>query len=220
MMELSDELKRELDAALASTPMFDWSRAGVRISLTEMCNPGRKMQDSLLNPESLPMDVAVSIGELNPVGASHSVLQYGHTKSPDVPIELYFSRALQGRVPSLVRAGATAIEATGVVQYVRWLESFCFGPERGVAPSPMLLLWPGVCHIALAISAVRPRYIRFARNLHPIAVQVSLECKELRFSYKNSGEQRDDGYSKLDPLLRTGGSTYTGGNLNLSSGKR
>jgi hypothetical protein len=190
----------------------------VRITLTDSRDPGSVLHQALLNPGTLSFDGAAEIGELNPVGASHSVLQYGHTKSPDIPIELYFSRAIQGRQPEAQILGSTAIYNYDVTEPVRWLSSFLHSPSRGVAPSWLLLLWPGVADVALAVRRVNPIYTRFARDLRPIAATVSIEAKELRFSFKTAESMRTYGFAQRDPQLKYG-TSISGQRLNLAGGK-
>jgi len=199
--------------AIFEEPM-DLTKAGARVTLTSYDDPGEEMHDAILNPASLPINVEVAVGELHPVGASNTTLQYGHTKSLTSTLELYFSTQLQGRFRSdgHDQPGRTAIAPVDIMQYVNWLAAFCFGKEAGRAPSPLLILWPNVLNIIVVVRSFRTEYIRFARDLTPTAARVSLECTELRFSHKTSDEQRKDGWTKQDPLLESGA---TGRPMNL-----
>jgi hypothetical protein len=195
--------------------MDDLVRADARVTLTDFADPGSTMRDALLNPSSLPISIDVAIGELNPVGASQTVLQYGYTQAASIPIELYFSTQLQGRYTTSNSEGSpgrTAIAMVDIQEYVNWLASFCYASQPGMAPSPLLIIWPHTLNIVVVVNSFRAEYIRFARDLAPTAARVMMDCKELRFSFKSSFNQRTNGWNKLDPRLSKSG---TGKGLNL-----
>ena len=193
---------------------FDPTRPLAKVTLTSYEDPGETMRDALLNPESIGMSISVSVGEINPVGASASVLQYGHTQSLSSNLELYFSSLLQGRYASdshdsPARRGVHPVDIT---RHVNWLASFCFAKEQHRAPSPLLILWPHVLNIAAVITNFSVEYTRFARDLTPVIARVTLAYRELRFTWRGSNDVRREGWTTLDPLL---GGSVTGGRLNL-----
>lgn len=191
---------------------IDLTRAWAGVTLTSYLEPGDSMHEALLNPATLPIRLNVEMGELNPVGGSHSVLQYGHTKSPSIPLEFYFSTQYQGRGKQAGQPGRTVITPIEVSQYVNWLLSFCYGAQPGEAPSPLLIIWPQTLNIAIVVKSVEASYVRFAADLTPMAAKVNVEFTELRYSFKGSTEQAVMGFKQRDPFLSTG---KTGPPLNM-----
>ena len=183
------------------------SRAFARVSLSSMADQSCRQQEALLNPSSLPIDIDVEVGELNPVGWSHTVLQHGHTKALATSLELYFSAILQSRatLPGLGDEGTF-----DVVDKVEWLASFCYGSAPGNAPDPLFICWPHTMNIAAVVKKFHNEYIRFARNLTPLVAKVTLTCSELRFSYKTADWQRKNGFRGADPLFSAGRADVVG----------
>jgi hypothetical protein len=197
------------------------SQADARIALCSAIDPTMSQQEALINPSSLKYSIDVEVGKLHPVGWSQSVSQYGHTKSASVPIELYFSEQLQGRSARPWNAFTPDSAGQDILQFdvankVDWLASFCHGEQPGVAPHPLMIIWPYVMNVAVVVEKFDVDYARFARSLRPIAAKVTLSCSELRFSYKSSQEMRDNGMRNLDPLITSSKSAATGYNVNLA----
>jgi hypothetical protein len=209
---------RKNPAARDSRLEFELSRADARIMLCSMIDTSMYQWEALLNPSSLPIDIDVEIGELNPIGWSHSVQQYSHTKSLETSIELYFSTGIQGRRGPITSQGdiGRTVHDFDVADKVHWLSSFCYGQMPGEAPHPLLLVWPHVMNIALVMKKFHAEYFRFARNLRAMAAKVTLTCMELRFSYKSSTMQHSNGgFEARDPLTTVARSANAGYNLNL-----
>lgn len=207
-------IRNALEARAADTPPRkegrplgrDITRSLARVAITDMFNPGNRLITGLLNPDVLSYSISVEIGQLNPVGWSHGVVQYGHTKSISVPLDLYFSTQLTPR-----RGGHRDIQ-----WYVDWFAAFCFPQDNGIAPPPMLLVWPKVMDIALVVEDFSADYVRFHEDLSPGAVHVAIEALELRHTFRTAGKVRSDGLRRADPLL----SRYagTGSPLNFKGG--
>jgi hypothetical protein len=169
------------------------SRALVKVYLTDLFNPGKNMEQGLLNPEALSYATSVSMGELSPVNWPHSILQYGGTKSTSLPLDFYFSDQLTPR------AGGSA---ANLVHYTNWFESFCYPNDLGVAPPPLLILWPSVLEMAVVVESVNINFTRFhAEDLSAAAVHVRLSARELRHTFRTAARHRKDGRLLVDPLI-------------------
>lgn len=190
-----------------------------RVTLASYLDPSDVIHDgALLNPNTLPMKVDVDAGELHPVGGSHTVHQYGHTKSMESSLEFYFSNQFQGRNRlGMATAGKTSIEQVEISVYVRWLFSFCYGKEPGHAPSPLIVIWPKVLSAIMLVKSVDASYIRFARDLTPTAARVTMGYSELRVSFRGSDDMQTAGFDRMDPLLY---SDTLGPTLNLRGGNK
>lgn len=175
----------------------DPTRALQRVTVADMTEGGGKTWlPGLLNPQTLSYAIEVGIGELNPVGWSSSILMYGYTKSPTVPIELYFSSQMTSRVASYAKEKVFPLR-----EYVDWFGSFCYPHAGGLAPPPLSILWPKVAHFALVVQTFNAEYIRFhSADLSPMSVKVSLQCRELRFAFHTANQHRDDGFTKADSV--------------------
>jgi len=166
---------------------------GVRVRLASYADPLKApMAEAILNPTSLPIDIEVAVGELSPVGSSHTTLQYGHTLSMETSIELYLSSALIGR--RLDKEFGTSVRPVDISKYVNWLSSFCYAGEVQRSPSPLLIVWPRVANIVVVVTRFHAEYIRFAADLTPKTARVTLSAKELRVRFKTSGEQMSTGW--------------------------
>jgi len=187
---------------------YDLTRSLRRVTITDAKNPGDRLANGLLNPQTFRYSAEVEIGELNPVGWSGSVLNYGHTKSGAIPIELYFSTQLSQRV--------SGFEA--LTYYADWIGGFCFPTKKGQAPPVMLLIWPNVAEITLVVKSYSVDMVRFhLKNLMPSAVRVKIETRELSVSHRTASTFRRDGLRKADPLI-VGGSGNTGTPVNFQGG--
>lgn len=164
---------------------YDPLRAAAHLVLAELNNVSNKMS-VLFNPESLRGNVRVGIGKLNPVGWSHTISQYFHTESPTFPIELYFSALLARRLRYTAYPSIESAEA--------WLSSFCYSRELGVAPSPLLVVWPNVRTMVIALESFDSDYQLFDRNLNARIARFTLQCIELRSAFKTADQQRMDGW--------------------------
>jgi hypothetical protein len=174
---------------------FDPTRAAARITLSSYDEPMETMREALLNPGSLPLDIEVDVGELHPVGASHTTLQYGSTRAVQTSLELYFSSSLQGRyIETQGDAILVQQEPIDITKHVNWLASFCYAAEEQRAPSPLVISWPNVVHIVCVVRRFNANYIRFASDLTPLVAQVNIECVELRRDFKTSAAQRQLGF--------------------------
>lgn len=184
----------------------DPTRALQRVQITDLSNPGDRLLPGLLNPSSLSYSIDVGIGELNPVGWPSSVLNYGHTKSPQLPLEFYFTTQLTPRA----HPGANL----DLTYYVDWFNSFIYPTELGGANPVMLVVWPNTFSMAVVVASFNAEYNRFHQeDLAPGAVRVVLSARELRFSPRTSSSHRTHGMHTVDPLISSGG--LTGPPLNL-----
>lgn len=175
---------------------YDLTRALQRVTLTDAHNPGERMANGLLNPQTFKYSVQVAIGELNPVGYSSSVLNYGHTKSGEVPIEFYFSTQLSQRVSGFQE----------LTYYSNWIGAFCFPKKMGQAPPVMLCIWPKVINITLVVASYEADIVRFhLKNLQPAAIRVKILARELRITHRTAADFRKDGLKVADPLVSSGG---------------
>jgi hypothetical protein len=199
--------------------MIHWvTRAQARVVLMDWRQPENFISDALLNPSTLPLKVAVEVGELNPVGGSHSTLQYGHTKSVASTLEFYFSSLLQGRdQPGDSSPQGTPVRPVDITKHVNWLMAFCYPSRPGEAPSPLCIVWPNVVCFVVVVKSIDTTYTRFALDGTPMAAKVSLDYAELRYTFKQADEQKDHGFSRIDPQLSR---KNLGPVLNLWSKKR
>jgi hypothetical protein len=180
-------------ARATSSGMKELSKSLARVFLQSMHADSEPLFGHL-NPTTLRYSRGVNIGELEPVGGSHSVLMYGNTRSAEVPLEFYFSTQLNAR------AGAGQY-AANLAFYVDWFDAFCFPLESGAAPPPLLLVWPRVMETVLVITDFDAEYVRFySEDLAPQAVRVTVSARELRQTPRTYLEHRRHGMRRLDPI--------------------
>jgi hypothetical protein len=161
------------------------SQSYARVQIVDAFNPSDEPRGGFLNPQTISYAMDVEIGELNPVGASHSVLQYGFTKSGNVPIELYFSTQLSPRIGALF---------ADITYYSKWFASFCLPEQPGQAPHPLLIVWPEVMELVLVIKSYKANYVRFhGSTLQAAAIRVALETRELRMHFRGMDDMRRKG---------------------------
>jgi len=149
---------------------FDPTQALARVALANSYDPTNSLP-ALLNPSSLNISISMNVGTLNPIGASHGAEQYASTNSPTFPLEFMFSAEIAVRkdyeYPKIDRA-------------INWLAANGYARERGLAPDPLLVLWPNVLSLVYAVTAVDISYTGFSRTLGVKAAMVSLQGRELR----------------------------------------
>lgn len=186
------------------------SKALARVIITDVRFESSPVP-GLLNPESLKPAIEVAIGVLDPVGASSSTLQYGHTKAMQLPIELYFSSQFQGRM-------ASAYQDMNL--YTNYFSSFCYSTQDGGAPPLMLLIWPKVMDVCLAVKNFAAELTRFSSyDMSLQAVKITLQTLEWRVSPRRADHHRQVGFTERDPNIAF--KTNDGGKrLKLRPGKR
>ena len=178
-----------------------------RVQIVDALDQTIKPLGGFLNPNSISYAFDVEIGELNPVGMSGSVLQYGFTKSGRVPLELYFSTQLSPRI------GASFEDLT---YYTDWFMSYGYGDEIGTAPRPLLIIWPRVMELVLVVASYKADFVRFhGKTLMPAAIRVSIETRELRLLPRTAEVVKTDGI--LDGSLGSGAAN-TGQPTKLKAG--
>ncbi len=164
----------------------------------------------LLNPDSLKPSIEVGIGMLDTVGGTSSILQYGHTKAMQMPLELYFSSQFQGRMASAY---------TDMTQYVYYFSSFCYPTEMGAAPPIMLLIWPNVMDACFVVKNFQAEYTRFASyDMSLQAVKINLQLIEYRVTPRTADYHRMFGFTERDAIITQ--SPSIGNGLKLKTGQR
>ena len=151
--------------------------------------------EALFNPQELAISARVQAGRLHPVGWSHPIKQYAYTEEVGFSLNFLFTKlALRwsgeqaGRqVPAPTEKQAVA-DATAPAA---WLTSFCYGAYPGLAPHPLIVVWPHVLTMVTTVDTVQERYKRFAPDLSAMEVMVSVKFSELRKTFKSSGMQWD-----------------------------
>jgi len=167
---------------------YNPTRASARVVLAELFDTSNAME-AMFNPEQLELSVEAGVGDLQPVGWSHGIQQYGHTKCVSFPLTfIYTLHGLRFRDPPLV--SKKAFPFMSLTDAVGWFSSFVYPRDYGVAPSPMLVVWPRVLTMAVVVRSVSAKYTRFDRDLEPREVQITTQLSEIRQQLKISSQQR------------------------------
>lgn len=126
----------------------------------------------LFNPNKLPISIRVAMGALHPVGSSHPVLNYHHTEAITFPLELYWSAI---HMHALGYKGLiTLTEAVG------WFASFCYPLKKGVAPPPLLIIWPKTLSMLVVVRSCQINYTHWDTKGNPRVIKINLQLTELR----------------------------------------
>lgn len=158
--------------------LIDPTAAHHRVRFYDAADPNRSMA-ALFNPEELPEDTEVTIGELNPIGSSHTTLQYAHTKSPTYTLSLpYTQRGVSERASPIVN----------LKEALRFYRSFCFAPRKGFAPSILTMVWPDTLTVNMAVRRVGVRYTRWTADMELYSYSIDLDCIEKRRTFLSSGD--------------------------------
>ena len=174
--------------------------ADVRVVWANARDPNMSLK-SLFNPQQLGIRTAAHIGEIGPIGWSSTTQQFSRTMSPDIPIELYFSEH------AFFDFGLPFPSFEHSADFFR---SFLYGPAPGIAPSHILLVWPGVATIIAVVKDVDVRFTRFDLKMHAMEYTVSMNLKEARqtfISAKKISGSHGPGMQTPDAELMSPGAT-------------
>lgn len=164
----------------------DPTRAMVNVLLFREDDTTKSMQ-VVANPSSLSVSCKAAIGKLSPVGWSTQVLQYGHTESASIPIELYFSAQHIWRFKNH--------NVKSVIEGTNFLMSFVHPVSLGAAAPLMTLVWPSVLSMNLAVEGVRINYTLFDSNLKATIASVNVETLCLETSFVSAGDRQSKGFN-------------------------
>ncbi|MBU2567134.1 hypothetical protein KKG46_06290, partial [Patescibacteria group bacterium] len=162
--------------------------ARFKLLLMSANDPQNRME-ALFNPDQLPLDGTVVAGRLHPVGWSHPIKQYAYTNELSFSLDLLFTRMAMTygvgfgsrRVKANNEVGEPDINAP-----VAWLMSFLYGAGKGLAPSPIMVVWPKTLQLVCSVDHVKPGYKRWAPDGTPVEVSVNVKFSELRRNFRTS----------------------------------
>jgi hypothetical protein len=161
--------------------------------------------EALFNPQQLAPSVTVVAGRLHPVGWSHPIKQYAYTNELSFTLALVFTRLAMLSPGEGFGARRHVLSSEfghdggrgEVAAPVGWLMSFCYGLQKGTAPSPIYVIWPRTMNLLCTVDSVTPTYKRWAPDGTPVEVSVAVKFSELRKTFKSS--QRQSYFGLQDP---------------------
>jgi len=160
-----------------------------------------------MNPETLQILINLNVGKMSPIGSSHETKQYASTQSPSFSIELFFSAAVAYR---------RKYEYPSIDAAMNWLSANGYGRERGIAPDPLLILWPNVLSLTYAVESISISYLSFSRFLQTKTGRVTLTGGELHTEFHSYENQLTEGFQRAV----VNNDTMTGPPLNVSGSRR
>jgi len=191
--------------------------ARFKLLLMSANDPLNRME-ALFNPDQLAPDLTVVAGRLHPVGWSHPIKQYAYTNEISFSLDLLFTHLAlvhgagfgSRRIKAFNEVGTPDINAP-----VAWLSSFCYGASKGLAPSPVMVIWPKTMQLVCTVDHVKPTYKRWAPDGTPVEVMINVKFSEIRRAFRTSidvlwGGLTDQGDQQL-PSAFAGSRTRMGG---------
>ncbi len=152
---------------------------------------------AVFNPNELPVEVAVTAGRLHPIGSSQPVKQYAHTGDLRTSIKLWLSTLAMKAWPPGTETRPEISAALGryagdygvdVRSVVDWLMGFCHADDEGLAPPPLLLVWPKSLSMVCTLDGVRTRIALWDTEMVPRVAEVELTLSELRTEFKSRSQ--------------------------------
>jgi len=182
----------------ADRPTFtDLATNVTRGVLINSRDPGDRL-DVLLNPTTLSISVEAEIGELNPIGASHTTQQYAHTKSMSTTLVYYLSsQAAHVYNNDLYLDIRNAID---------WISRFTIPWDEYIAPPLLIVIWPRTLVKTFAVRSFRAHYIRWYADGTPRIARVTLNVVEKRYEPRYGEKFNSYGWATRDDAQMGGGS--------------
>ena len=145
-----------------------------------------------LNPQELSIDLRAVYGELDPIGWSTSLQQYGHTGSPEFSIDLTYTMQTAERI------GMSKQEfEKGYAFYL----SFCYPRRRGEDPSELYMVVPNTFAVLCRVHGCRVTFRKWTVAMQLREYSVSLQLKLVGESFRDAANVRRIGYSAVDRKL-------------------
>ena len=165
---MAGQVKRDRTLNVPTLPALQ------RLKLIDATEPLNKL-DALFNPSSLSLAIDATAGRLNPVGSSHPVKQYAYTNEAKFSLELYWSTY------HVYHRGLQNIQMEPR-EALAWLASFCYPRQQGIAPAPLLVVWPNTLTMLVTVDSWKGDYLRWDADGVPRIARALLDVSELRQS--------------------------------------
>ena len=177
-----------------------------------------------LNPEQLPIEVSAKYGELEPIGWSQSLHQYGSTGSPTGSMQLIYTRQTAER--------ASLNERDFELGYAFFM-SFCYPRKRGQDPSELLVMVPNTMEALLRVHSCKVTFTRWTVAMQKREYKVDLTYKIVAEQFRSSRVVKKNGvmhaideklidmskHGKLGMTVRRSPMKLHGGGSSSKSGK-
>jgi hypothetical protein len=153
---------------------------------------------ALLNPNRFREAVQSEWNRLPVIGLDYEVIQYGRTRSVEVPLSFYFSAyEAQRRNP----------QSSGVIQaldFKNFLQSLMFPTKSGLRPPTVEVTWPGIFNIIGVVAELSFDYIKFSLDLQPLIYTAEVKFLEVRTDRRYSERVRQVGLEASHSLASGG----------------
>ena len=198
-----------------------------RVVLVNALEPEERFR-AYFNPTELEGSLSVTAGRLQPIGWSHPVKQYAYTGEIKIPFRFWLSTlAMRAWPPGTANRSEPAIGRTflwDVMDVVKWLLSFCYAEDAGMAPAPLLVFWPKTLGMLFTVDEVSWKILHWDTEMTPKIAEVHLSCSELRQQFRSRMNMLRNGLAYPDEghTLQGGiglGFAQTGAPLLLTGGK-
>jgi hypothetical protein len=151
------------------------------------------------NPAELERSLEVHVGELQPIGWSHTIRQYASTASAKQELKLWLSAlaaSQQGLDPhiedptlgDLIDSSPTS-RLRGldfISQQVCWLVAHCYASAPGKAPSPLWLRWDYNLDMLATLDRIKTSTKVWDQQGKPRIMEVEMSLTEFRVGFRSS----------------------------------
>lgn len=142
---------------------------------------------ALINPDTFQERLGANYSLGNVLGLSHQSIQYTHTESRTIPMELQISELV------LVQKG-WAGRVTDLMQWKKFFQSLVVPTVLGLAPPQIKIVWPEAkLAFTGVVRSVEVTYESFAPTGRPMAYVISLEFLEVARRLMTSSRVRAHG---------------------------
>lgn len=135
----------------------------------------------LVNPETFSERVGVTYAKDNVLGLSHQVIQYTHTESRTIPLEIYISLHI------LIQKNL----GHKVEDLLAWRDSFralTVPVALGLAPPTVKVIWPNAkLKFEGVVESMDTTYESFTDEGHPMSYTLSLDFLATPSTFMTSG---------------------------------
>ena len=132
------------------------------------------------NPNEMSLGMQMLTGKLTPVGWSGPARQYGATEPEPIDLVLEFSAI------KMADGAAGGVFKDNPQGPVNWFLKHMHGPQKGVAPSPVIFCYPGFVYVTVTVNGCRQRVLQLDRRGTPVRYELNLTLEELRRDYVDS----------------------------------